>query len=391
MMDSIAAIARGQISTAANKVESTMVQTLPVVFAWLAKMIGIGGIGAKIKAMVERMRAGVNKVVDTVVGKIMDAGRAAFGKLTGKGGSEQLAADEFEGVLDAEGVITTDQIKEKILQIKLKHKMDVAAFDVRGNSATVRFAQKGSKKSAVVALDRPGVVDVSTSEKSASDSNPAQLKVIPSIGGETNKGFNYSDKNPAQLSGYTPGRDVVQLISRVVNKSQYYRWRKNSISRSVKVGKVMEAYLDPNYPLQGEGSRVNQHQDPLMTDIRDATGLSGNEVVKGHLLNDNVGGKALDANLFPLTRAANKVHEKTAENYVKNKLWDDRQGVYYRVTARRASSDIANHNGYFHYLVRDWNPATNVKSGGTYSGTVFSNMGDHNNKIAANPTGNADN
>lgn len=85
------------------------------------------------------------------------------------------------------------------------------------------------------------------------------------------------------------------------------------------VGVRMHApVLGPDHP-SGSGPRG---QDDLMSRLSTATGRSDERYVKGHLLNDQVGGVGLPHNLFPITGRANGEHEATVERKVK--AWIER-------------------------------------------------------------------
>jgi hypothetical protein len=88
LMDSLAQIMKGAISPAADLVEKTMVDTLPLVFAWLAKLIGIDGIGAKVKSIIDKLRTPVNKAVDFVINGAMKLGTKAVDAV--KGGANSV-------------------------------------------------------------------------------------------------------------------------------------------------------------------------------------------------------------------------------------------------------------------------------------------------------------
>jgi hypothetical protein len=80
-IDSISAIAAGQVENAAKKVEQTMANTLTVVIAFLAKFAGLGGIPAKLVGIVKKIRAPIDKGLDKIVGwlgKILDKLKAAI-------------------------------------------------------------------------------------------------------------------------------------------------------------------------------------------------------------------------------------------------------------------------------------------------------------------------
>jgi hypothetical protein len=83
LLDSLAEISKGAIGSAANYVEKTMVGTLPLVFTWLAKLIGIDGIGQKVKSIIDKLRTPVNGAVDFVIKGAMKLGSAVVDKVKG--------------------------------------------------------------------------------------------------------------------------------------------------------------------------------------------------------------------------------------------------------------------------------------------------------------------
>jgi hypothetical protein len=78
-IDSISAIAAGQVAGAAKKVEATMANTLNIVLAFLAKFAGLGGIPNKLVGIVKRIRKPIDKGMDKIV--------AWLGELLKKAGS----------------------------------------------------------------------------------------------------------------------------------------------------------------------------------------------------------------------------------------------------------------------------------------------------------------
>lgn len=74
-IDSIAAIAAGQVDGAAKKVEATLANTLTVVLAFLARFAGLGGIPGKVVGIIKKIRAPIDKGLDRIVawlGKMLD-------------------------------------------------------------------------------------------------------------------------------------------------------------------------------------------------------------------------------------------------------------------------------------------------------------------------------
>ena len=74
-IDSIAAIAAGQVEGAAKRVEQTLASTLTVVVAFLAKFVGLGGVPAKLVGIVKKIRQPIDRGLDKIVawlGKMLD-------------------------------------------------------------------------------------------------------------------------------------------------------------------------------------------------------------------------------------------------------------------------------------------------------------------------------
>ena len=87
-IDSIAAIAAGQVEGAAKKVEQTMANTLTVIIAFLAKFVGLGSVPEKLVGIVKKIRAPIDKGLDRIVAwlgamlqKLIGAAKAGVKKL----------------------------------------------------------------------------------------------------------------------------------------------------------------------------------------------------------------------------------------------------------------------------------------------------------------------
>lgn len=133
-IDSIAAIAAGQVEPAAKKVEQTMANTLVVVLAFLAKLIGLGAVPDKLAAIVKKIRQPIDKGLDKIVawlGKMLDkllgkdkgkdnaklqAGLAALDALNkayeGKDVDKQKLAADVAGVKAKHPVFKTLAVRE---------------------------------------------------------------------------------------------------------------------------------------------------------------------------------------------------------------------------------------------------------------------------------------
>ncbi len=88
ILDSLGSIVAGNIGAAANYVESVLAKAIPMVIGFLASLLGVGGIGEKIKEVIETVRKPINKAVDwvlkTVVKPVAKIAARAVGFVKGK-------------------------------------------------------------------------------------------------------------------------------------------------------------------------------------------------------------------------------------------------------------------------------------------------------------------
>ena len=103
----------------------------------------------------------------------------------------------------------------------------------------------------------------------------------------------------------------------------------------------LQMIADPLGPDHPAGSGPNGQSD-LMRRLETDPNLPENKkYIRGHLLNDRVGGEGAPRNLFPITGAANRAHESQIESRVKTWVNSDRYWVYYKVTASVSEADIS--------------------------------------------------
>src|SRR6185312_5176938 len=67
VLDSVADIVRGNISGVVNKIDDVLGQMVPIIIGFLASLVGLGGIGAKIRSIIETLQKPVNKALDFVI------------------------------------------------------------------------------------------------------------------------------------------------------------------------------------------------------------------------------------------------------------------------------------------------------------------------------------
>lgn len=87
VFNSIAEIAGGNIGKAIAAVENALAKGLPVAISFLANLLGLGGIAAKIKEIIQKIRKPIEKVVGKVVGFVVGKAKALLAQVAkvGKG------------------------------------------------------------------------------------------------------------------------------------------------------------------------------------------------------------------------------------------------------------------------------------------------------------------
>src|SRR5262249_18046908 len=105
MIDSIAAIASGNIGSAANRVETTMAGLLTLVISFLARIAGLGRVSDMVTNVVNRVRAPIDRALDRVVEWIMTMARRLGRAIAQVGVSPDPNVRLQEGLNAAERVV----------------------------------------------------------------------------------------------------------------------------------------------------------------------------------------------------------------------------------------------------------------------------------------------
>ncbi len=105
VMDSVTAIASGAIGGAASLIENALSKSLPVVISFMASLLGLGGISDKIKDIIGKLKAPIDKAIEWLIAQAVKFAKKigkklGFGKGDGKNKKNKEGAespDEGEG------------------------------------------------------------------------------------------------------------------------------------------------------------------------------------------------------------------------------------------------------------------------------------------------------
>ena len=148
-IDSIVTIAAGNITAAANRVESILGGLLSLAISFLAGFLGLGKITDKIKAVIEKVRLTVDKAIDAVIAWIVGKAKALFGKLFGK-------KDKKE-----ESKVGSVPVKEGFAMGQAEHTL-TAVVDVNDQSVKITMA---SSQDIIISAQLGSAIDMIQNDK----------------------------------------------------------------------------------------------------------------------------------------------------------------------------------------------------------------------------------
>lgn len=295
-IDSIVAIAGGNITAAANRVEKILAGLLSLSISFLAGFLGLGKVTDKIKSVIEKIRTKVDMAIDKVIAWIVEKAKALFGKLFGKDKKdertpEQKQADLDKAMVEAENLrskpgITEAEIIKGLKPIKQKYKMVSLALvvDAQGESdETVHLEGEINPK----ATGLPKKIN-KNSGKTESDAIEFTW-VKPKVTGypkisiiQAGKRVTVGPKDKPVVGGLQLGVTYADALNIGPNKT--LQLKKKEVSNSVKD--------DMNKKLNANGyDRSQGDQKPRDTD---------------HIVEKQLGGPDELCNLWPLNESVNR-------------------------------------------------------------------------------------
>jgi hypothetical protein len=133
-IDSISAIASGNIGSAASRVETTMAGMLTLVISFLARIAGLGKVTDAVLKIVKKVRDPIDKAIDAVIAWIVATAKRLFAALFGKKDKKddrtdaQKQQDLSKAVAEAQQMLADPKtsprkVEKKLGAIKSKYKL----------------------------------------------------------------------------------------------------------------------------------------------------------------------------------------------------------------------------------------------------------------------------
>ena len=165
--------------------------------------------------------------------------------------------------------------------------------------------------------------------------NSPQVRQLQLLGQRMNRGVQSHGAPTAQLVAWS---------QRSSGRRTDVDWQTDKVLDDT-VGVSMKAILGPEHA-QGGPPKASA-QKALMANLpTEKTLPADRKYIKGHLLNDHVGGPGEGYNLYPITAKANSEHERLIESKVKKWVNDERRWVKYQVGITTNKAEEADHNGF---------------------------------------------
>ncbi|MFC0601341.1 hypothetical protein ACFFHI_23600, partial [Streptomyces palmae] len=158
VLDAVVAIAGGGAAGVPKMVEGALAASIPLLIGFLASLLGIGNLAAKVKSVFHAVSRPVNRAIDKVVDFIAKTGKKLWAKLKGRGknkgtdGSAKDPAKERAAIADADRMLATSpQHKAAVRQLSslsqrhgVPMRLVTESTDVKGEHVHVQTMKSDS-------------------------------------------------------------------------------------------------------------------------------------------------------------------------------------------------------------------------------------------------------
>ena len=319
-VEGVVEIASGNIISAANFLERSLARAVPVVIGFLANQVGLGGIGKRIGELIGSAREMVDQALTWLVNKAVDTGMGLLDKVVSLGKAAVGAILKWLGL---EKKFDANDGKQHKLYFGGSEESPVLMIQSNSQAFTA-FIES---------------VEVGTDEKKIAAK--AQAKTIAGqvdtkkrepLQGETEEQKNESKKAKIAAVEALLSQLAVPAAELFGDASAAGEPEVNFTTQGAGHAQGMTAKkLNNKQTLKGSAPTASATASYAVLNTRRQT-ESASYYVKGHMLNENIGGKGVWQNLTPLSREGNSSHEGMVESLVKA-AFNSGAVIEYNVTA----------------------------------------------------------
>jgi DNA/RNA non-specific endonuclease len=304
IVKSLSNIAAGRLSDAAGFVEKAMASGMTAIIGFLAEQFGLGDIGKQVRAIIDSVRARVDKALDKIVEYVVAKGKGFYEK----------------GKAAAGKVLAWWQQRKEVLVGDEEH-----AIYMEGTEEAPRImiaSTPGKPWSEFLKAQPPGKTG-------------ALLKTAQKLAEDLEKPLSRSSTPEEKTKNVKIKQDQFNQLADLIVKLGFSQ-------KHIDPASVIK--YDENLTPDGGGKEASasilSKQHPKGTPPRDSAPIwkslgplvKSRNYVQGHLLNENLGGPGRRFNLTPINKKANANHHAKIEAKVKEVV-EAGKVVFYRVHA----------------------------------------------------------
>ncbi|GIF25958.1 hypothetical protein Ate02nite_86880 [Paractinoplanes tereljensis] len=149
----LAAVAAGNVSAGAQKVEKGLAAAVPVAIGFLANQVGLGNVPEELVKLIGELRVLVDKAIDWLLAKAVALGKSALNAL-GLGGKGEPGDEGDDG--DTEESIAVKEEAAKLLVAKHDQVKNIDELKTAGAEILANLTPKGLKTLEIVQEGGPG-------------------------------------------------------------------------------------------------------------------------------------------------------------------------------------------------------------------------------------------
>ncbi|CAM1358366.1 phage tail protein [Tenacibaculum xiamenense] len=343
-INSIKALAAGNVKAVAKGIETALAKAIPVLIGFLASLLGITGLTSKIQKIIKKVR----KKIDKAINKIIKKAKKAFKKLVKKGkakvkgvakklltwwkskfgfktkdghqhnlllkgGPDNPKVMVASKLTDYEIFLTNAQNKYNELK---KEKSDTQSDEGDRDKIILRLLNEARTKYTEIKTKINNLRKLKKDKTQDKDKIEALQKDLRALKKDT--------KALMDALMLEPGNDEIPETAKVSYGTKF-----KGFASSMTVKPL--TFKGPSGSGPNPNSVGKKWKDLLLRRTR--TKKKGSYYILGHLLNDNLHGPGEGKNLTPLTRGANKDHSDNYEEKIKKAVFKGAV-VYYKVTVQ---------------------------------------------------------
>jgi len=318
VLDSVLEIAAGAIEGAGEKLETAMHNAMPVVISFLGDQVGLGGIGEKMRGLVDKLRVKVDEALLWLIDKVKAAISALVAMV--KSAAKAIfkwwtARVDFE---DDDGVGHKIYTKGEPPNVQVVVKSDETELDVLVAKVKKADRPKAEKQCGVVKTVMKGLLDLSKKGEIADNAEAVKAK--------EDRDRDFIIKSKELDEALTEMAAILKKAGVLDDSNPEQSTYDSGPSGQPDYAEAFITSKRPEGSAPASGPAFPRGWDFLIdTEQVHTGGRSGSpNFVKMHLINHNLGGKGNALNLTPGPNKANGEMERWFEKPMKYLVGDEK-------------------------------------------------------------------